>query len=118
MIVLDPEFIGSLAPPKNLSEVNTVNGKIPTEVPYARLPRMERLRVSGKIDETDDQSDEAASDGEGKSKMTKVEKEKHKMRGKSKSTKRYLRKQRKNVIDPTTVYPFFFDLLLSLIFSL
>ena len=33
----------------------------------------------------------------------KAEKEKKKMRGKNKSLKRYLRKQRKNVIDPRAV---------------
>lgn len=35
------------------------------------------------------------------------EKQKKKMRGKNKSMKRYLRKQRKNVIDPATVSLFF-----------
>ncbi|EKM53187.1 uncharacterized protein PHACADRAFT_98393 [Phanerochaete carnosa HHB-10118-sp] len=65
-ITLDPEFISSLAPEPKLT--TAVNDKI--EVPYAQLPRLERLR---------------------------------KMRGKNKSLKRYLRKQRKNVIDPKAV---------------
>src|SRR5688572_10136354 len=105
MITLDPEFIGSLLPPTNLSEVNTINGKAVPEVPYARLPRMERLRVSGKIDTTEDASEGEADDtGDGPtSRITKEEREKKKMRGKNKSLKRYLRKQRKNVIDPTAV---------------
>lgn len=41
--------------------------------------------------------------GEGERKQSKEEKEKKRMRGKNKSMKRYLRKQRKNVIDPATV---------------
>ena len=87
MITLDPEFVGSLAPaPKLTTAVDDKN-----ETPYARLPRLERLRVSGKADETeaadepasDDQDDESAP-----SKLTKAEKEKKKMRGKNKSLKR------------------------------
>ncbi|OBZ77920.1 U3 small nucleolar RNA-associated protein 7 [Grifola frondosa] len=98
MITLDPEFVGSLAPPSKLT--TAVDGE--HNIPFARLPRLERLRVSGKADETE------ADDGQGGSgdeadknskKHTKEEKEKKKMRGKNKSLKRYLRKQRKNVID-------------------
>ncbi|KAH7909100.1 BING4CT-domain-containing protein [Hygrophoropsis aurantiaca] len=66
MIALDPDFIGSLAPPTKLT--TAVNDK--NDTPFARLPRLEQKR---------------------------------KMRGKGKSLKRYLRKQRKNVIDPTAV---------------
>ena len=69
------------------------------------------MRVSGKADETeegdeDDAEGEGDGDGEeGKKRRTatKAEKEKRKMRGKNKSLKRYLRKQRKNVIDPRAV---------------
>ncbi|KAF8898038.1 BING4CT-domain-containing protein [Gymnopilus junonius] len=81
LITLDPELIGTLAPVSKLTtEVTPVidaKGKTTprTEVPYARLPRIDRLR----------------------------EREKRRMRGKGKSMKRYLRKQRKNVIDPAAV---------------
>ncbi|KAF8154849.1 BING4CT-domain-containing protein [Crassisporium funariophilum] len=103
MIMLDPETIGTLAPPSKLT-VTTFDGKPPVEIPYARLPRMERLRVSGKADETEEHSGEEGDgeDGNGKKESTE-EREKRKMRGKGKSLKRYLRKQRKNVVDPAAL---------------
>ena len=106
MITLDPEFVGSLAPePKLTTAVNGTHG-----IPFARLPRLERLRVQGKADETEEADVDApvAEDEDDKvsaqkKKLTKEEKEKKKMRGKNKALKRYLRKQRKNVIDPRAV---------------
>ena len=97
-------MVGNLAPPSKLTTVTTFDGKPPVEIPYARLPRIERLKVSGKVDDTEDHSgeDEVGVDAETK-KMHKEEREKRKMRGKGKSLKRYLRKQRKNVIDPAAV---------------
>ncbi|KAJ7176566.1 BING4CT-domain-containing protein [Mycena filopes] len=101
MITLDPELIGSLAPDPKLSTTTTFDRKPAVETPFARLPRLERLRVQGKADETEVvDPDDTAPDG---TKRTKEEKERKKMRGKGKSLKRYLRKQRKNVIDPTAV---------------
>ncbi|EGN97133.1 hypothetical protein SERLA73DRAFT_92118 [Serpula lacrymans var. lacrymans S7.3] len=105
MISLDPEFVGSLAPPTKLT--TAVHDTV--DIPFARLPRLERLRVQGLADET-----EVAEDGRGRGddggagddngkKQSREEREKRKMRGKGKSMKRYLRKQRKNVIDPTAV---------------
>lgn len=76
------------------------------EIPFARLPRAERLRVSGKADLTEElHSDAESADGsdDTKKKVDNEAQEKRKMRGKGKSLKRYLRKQRKNVIDPTAV---------------
>jgi len=107
-------MVGNLAPPSKLT-VTTFDGKPAVEVPYARLPRIERLRVSGKIDETEDNSeDEEGVNGEEGKKLSKEEREKRKTRGKGKSLKRYLRKQRKNVIDPAAVcshfLPFLFDI--------
>ncbi|KZT02780.1 BING4CT-domain-containing protein [Laetiporus sulphureus 93-53] len=104
MIMLDPEFVGSLAPPPKLS--TAVDGD--ADVSFARLPRLERLRVQGKADETEEGDEQ---DGEGDAedgdkanrKLTREEKEKKKMRGKNKALKRYLRKQRKNVVDPRAV---------------
>ncbi|KAI0759405.1 BING4CT-domain-containing protein [Trametes elegans] len=105
-ITLDPSFIGSLAPPPKLS--TAVDGG--HDIPYARLPRYERLRVSGKADETEEadaDSDGSAGEGEEGEKArrgaSKAEKEKKKMRGKNKTLKRFLRKQRKNVVDPRAV---------------
>lgn len=90
-------------------------GKVP-EVPFAQMPRMDRLKVAGKYDLTEEpESDEEVDgdekdDGEMESAMGKgAEKKelkksvKNKMRGKNKSMKRYLRKHRRNVIDPQTV---------------
>ncbi|KAJ3563739.1 hypothetical protein NP233_g8748 [Leucocoprinus birnbaumii] len=108
LITLDPEFIGTLSEP---SKLVTSDGKPATELPYARLPRFDKLRVSGKVDTTEDgdSDDETGGDAEGEGegeesrKARKEEKEKKRMRGKNNSMKRYLRKQRKNVIDPATV---------------
>lgn len=94
MIALDADFVGAFAPPSKLS---LPGGVVPT-VPFARLPRVERLRVSGKLDEADgdDGADgaEAENDGEGEAttngKLSVEKKEKLKMRGKGKSMKRYV----------------------------
>jgi U3 small nucleolar RNA-associated protein 7 len=90
MITLDPEFVGSLAPPSKLTTETTFDGKPAIEIPYARLPRLERLKVSGKADETevDNEDDRAEDDPNGK-KNSREEREKRKMRGKGKSLKRY-----------------------------
>ncbi|CAE7083826.1 unnamed protein product [Rhizoctonia solani] len=99
MITLDPEFIGQLAEP----------GHIPfttPELPFRQKPRLDRLRELGKADESPasdgEEVDDINADG-GDEKSGPIQKEKMKMRGKGKSLKRYLRKKRKNVIDPSTV---------------
>jgi U3 small nucleolar RNA-associated protein 7 len=98
MIALDADFIGSLAPPTKLttaidSKINGKDGK--TDTPFARLPRLERLRVQGKADEPDDEDDamvggdgEGAEGEEGNDATSRAVKEKNKMRGKGKSIKR------------------------------
>lgn len=115
MITLDPDFVGSLAPPSKLTYANTVsasdkNGKqkasVEGVVSFRSLPRLERLRAQGKADETEivqeqeEEEDDANPTGE---KAKRVEKEKKKMRGKGKALKRYLKKKRKNIIEPSTV---------------
>lgn len=98
-----------------------VHGPNIREVPFYKKTRAERLEVlgtadtegAGVMDEEDgdsaDGSDEEVNGvkkpGQGAKRREKIrqEKEKHKMRGKSKSSKRFLRKKRKNVVDPTTV---------------
>ncbi|KAF7973597.1 hypothetical protein HWV62_14754 [Athelia sp. TMB] len=98
MIALDPEFVGSLAPP---SKLTTGTDTSTSKVPFAQLPRLEKLRVQGKADDTEiGDADDGDADENGKKEDREV-REKRKMRGKGKSMKRYLRKQRKNVIDPT-----------------
>lgn len=87
MITLDPEFVGSLAPPSKLTTTATMDGKPVVEIPFARLPRLERLKVSGKADETEEYSDEEGLDDKGK-KAAREERESRKQRGKGKSLKR------------------------------
>ncbi|PSR81337.1 hypothetical protein PHLCEN_2v6416 [Hermanssonia centrifuga] len=85
MIALDPEFVGSLAPPPKLT--TAVDEK--TDLTFSRLPRLERLRVQGKADETEEGDEDAVGDDgdENAPKRSKAEKEKKKMRGKNKSLK-------------------------------
>lgn len=99
MITLDPEFVGSMAPPTKLT--TGVNGK--TDIPFARLPRQHRLKLQGRADETEDISEGEEDEGEEAKALRKGENEKKRMRGKNKAMKRYLRKQRKNVVDPKAV---------------
>jgi U3 small nucleolar RNA-associated protein 7 len=90
MITLDPEFVGSLAPPSKLTTETTFDGKPTVEIPYARLPRLERLKVSGKADETEvDNEEEGDGDDPNGKKQSREEREKRKMRGKGKSLKRF-----------------------------
>ena len=70
--------------------------------------------MSGKIDNTGDVSEGEEGMDEDMKQKHREEKEKKKMRGKNKSLKRYLRKKRKNVIDPAMVRGSF-DLELRLI---
>ena len=116
MITLDSEMVGNLAPPSKLTTGTTSEGKSAAAIPYARLPRMERLKISGKADTTEDNSgDEREVDGK---KESHEEREKRRMRGKGKSLSRYLRKQRKNVIDPTAVRFIFLVLVCHIITTL
>ncbi|KAG0693918.1 hypothetical protein DFH29DRAFT_881102 [Suillus ampliporus] len=107
MITLQSDFVGSraLAPTTQLTTaINDTH-----DVPFARLPRLERLRVQSKTDETelvDDHEDAVEGDSDKNDKpQSRTEKER-KIRSKGKSLKSlsslqkpgYLRKQRKNVI--------------------
>jgi hypothetical protein len=99
MITLDPSNIGSLAPESKLVTAveMTVKGTDSTGgIPFARLPRSERLKVQGKYDETEvvdsaDEDDGGDQEGQEERKAKrKEEKEKKKMRGKNKSLKRFV----------------------------
>ena len=88
---------------------------------FARMSRVERLGVQGKLDlsevgnpsharasrgegDTNSSDDSGDDEEEGSSKPeNKEEKEKKKLRGRNKTVKRFLRKQRKNVVDPAVV---------------
>ena len=107
MIMLHLEMYGNLVPPSKLTTGTTSRGKSVATIPYARLPHMEQLKISGKADTTEDNSsDEHEVEVDGK-KESREEREKCRMRGKGKSLSQYLRKQKKNVIDPTAVRFFF-----------
>lgn len=86
MITLDPEFLGNLVSPGKLTE-----GIDPTTIPFACRPRLERLRVQGKADVTEDVSEaDAMTDDAEVAAVPRdhEEREKRKMRGKGKSLKR------------------------------
>jgi len=93
MIALDPEFVGSLAPPSKLTTTPTIDGKPAVDIPFSRLPRLERLHVQGTADETeiadDDDVENQDLDPNAK-KQAREEREKRKMRGKGKSLKRFV----------------------------
>lgn len=77
MIALDPEFLGGFAPQSQPSE-----GTDQATMSFARQPRLHRLHIQGKADETEDASEDDLPtrdrDRAGK----------RKMRGKDKSLKR------------------------------
>jgi U3 small nucleolar RNA-associated protein 7 len=88
MITLDPEFLGNLVSPGKMSE-----GMDPDTLPFARRPRLERLRVQGKADVTEDicEADATTDDPMGTTvtrERDHAEREKRRMRGKGKSLKR------------------------------
>ena len=88
MITLDPEFLGKLTSPGKMTE-----GIDPDTIPFARRPRLERLRAQGKADVTEDMNEgEITTDdpaGAGVARESDhAERERRKMRGKGKSLKR------------------------------
>ncbi|KAF8759891.1 BING4CT protein [Rhizoctonia solani] len=93
------KFMGRLAEP----------GHVPfatPELPFRQKPRLDRLRDLGKADESpvsEEEGGDVNADEGGEQASRPKEKDKMKMRGKGKSLKRYLRKKRKNVVDPSTV---------------
>ena len=53
MITLDPEFLGGIAPQSQLTD-STDQGTMP----FARQPRLYRLHIQAKADETEDASED------------------------------------------------------------
>lgn len=107
---MDPSTIGGLAPGRRISN-HVVPGTKAT--PFSKLPRIERLRTNGALENPPDEEgddDDDDMDDEDAAKATPEEREKMKMRGRGKTLKRFLRKKKKNVIDPATVSPFFLSL--------
>ena len=85
MITLDPEFVGTFAAAKSMV---TSDGS--TAAPFARLSRLDRLRLQGNLDEAEDAEveSEADEDVQNSTRPKEKEKEKSKMRGKNKSMKK------------------------------
>jgi hypothetical protein len=87
MITLDPEFLGGFAPQSKLTEGIDFDA-----LPFARQPRLNRLRIQRKADKTEDTSEsettvERLEDTSDRGREI-VRRERHKMRGKGKSIKR------------------------------
>ena len=88
MIALDPEFLGRFAPQSKLTD-----GIDPGAMPFARQPRLNRLRIQGKADETENVSEdesvlERPADTSNLLDGDRVGREKRKTRGKGNSIKR------------------------------
>lgn len=108
LITMDADFLGRMADPKKEAYSEK-------ETPFYKKSRIERLRLLGKSGEEVDaaikaeqeERELAGSDDEGEAgkvgQRLKVEKLKHKMRGRDKGVKKFLRKKRKNVVDPALV---------------
>ncbi|KAL7418157.1 NUC141 domain-containing protein [Mrakia frigida] len=101
LITMDPTSIGGLAPGRRVSN-HVVPGTKAT--PFSKLPRIERLRANDALEDPPEEDDGMDDKDEDESKATTPEeKEKMRMRGRGKTLKRFLRKKKKNVIDPATV---------------
>jgi hypothetical protein len=90
LIALDPEFLGGFAPQSQLTE-----GVDRATMPFARQPRLHRLRIQEKVDKTEDASEnetevDCPADGGNSSKRDRMGQGKRKMRGKDKSLKRFV----------------------------
>ncbi|WVQ78234.1 hypothetical protein IAT38_000317 [Cryptococcus sp. DSM 104549] len=99
LITLDTDFLGKVSEGRGGETHEEREARS-----FRQLGRLERLRASGKADE----EEEGGLDGEGEEggdansgeRAGRDKKEKHKMKGKGGSTKRYLRKkQKKNIVD-------------------
>lgn len=84
MIALDPDFVGSLAPPTKLTTaVNDKHGIL-----FARLPRLERLRAQGKADDREIDGIDSEKDDISHPVLKNKREATKKMRGKDKALKR------------------------------
>ncbi|CAO1635417.1 unnamed protein product [Parajaminaea phylloscopi] len=120
MISIDPSFLGQLDAGASRNDVErsesaTLAKAAANGTPYARLSRLDRLRLEGKADEGDDAAfvgddqDDESGRGDQSGRTAAVvavgnePKEKKRARGKNSAMKRYLRKKRVNVVDQNTI---------------
>lgn len=93
-ITIDPDMLGGMVE----------EGKVDETLVHRKQPRLQRLKSTGKVDDSELPGEEEGGEQPGADeRQDPPEKKKKKMRGKDKSMKRYLRKKRKNVIDEATV---------------
>lgn len=97
LITMDTDYLGKLADPKKVPFTEK-------ETPFYKKNRLERLQELGKAP-LEEEEPEATELGQSTTPGAALEREKlkRKMRGKNKSLSRYLRKKKKNVIDPQLV---------------
>ncbi len=109
LITLDTDFLGKVSLSRGGETFEERESR-----DFRQLGRLERLKVSGKAQDDDGQvgngDDDDNDDNDDGGEISIKEKEKRKMRGKGKSMKRYLKKKKKNVIDPALVCVSFFSI--------
>lgn len=130
MIAVDPSFLGQLdvkdaeaAADLPAHSASPTLARSADGTPYARLSRLDRLRLEGKADEGADAAFHGIADGAeldsddedlpghrstapgdiAVARADAVPKEKKKARGKNSAMKRYLRKKRGNVVDQNSI---------------
>ena len=96
LITLDTDFLGKIAENNGGQTHAEREGRS-----FRQLGRIERLRETGNAD--GDPNGDGESLGDPERKRDVKEKEKHKARGRGGGVKRYLKKKRQNVIDPSLV---------------
>lgn len=105
VITRDTEFLGRVAdkPTEGMTH-DQREGRS-----FRQLGRMERLRQTGRAEEEDGDAVLDGNEGEEEGEKGK-EKEKRKARGKGSGVKRYLKKKKQNVIDPSLVGLLYFTI--------
>lgn len=107
LITMDANFLGKISEGRGGETHEEREGRS-----FRQLGRLERLRLTGKADEPEqeavDDEDAGLGDGEadpnGGERSIREKKERRKMKGKGGSTKRYLRKKaKKNIVDNSLV---------------
>lgn len=83
MITLDPEFLGGFAPQSQLTE-----GTGQSTMSFARQPRLDRLHIQGKVDKTEDASEDEAVMETSVDSRNPSNRERRQTRGKDKRLKR------------------------------
>ena len=104
LITMDTDYLGRVREDRGGETYVEREGRS-----FRQLGRVERLRVAGKGDEADQDDGGVDEDGDGGAEADETgerkQREKKKARGKGGSVKKYLKKKKQNVIDPSIVSP-------------